>query len=67
MYWQLPTQKLNLSSIRIRSRNRLEVLINSTIALEEVTSVIIVGSIHGPMQCMLKGVCAQCLQWQLKK
>jgi len=68
----------------------LEVLINSTIALEEVTSVIIVGdyklirqiqdarkgilkqyspkftaSIHGPMQCMLKGVCAQCLQWQI--
>ncbi|WP_069472936.1 FAD-dependent oxidoreductase [Candidatus Marithrix sp. Canyon 246] len=68
----------------------LDVLINSTIALEEVTSVIIVGdyklirkiqdarkgilkqyspkftaSIHGPMQCMLKGVCAQCLQWQI--
>ena len=65
-------------------------LLNSTIALEEVTSVIIVGdyklirkiqdarkgilkqyspkftaSIHGPMQCMLKGVCAQCLQWQI--
>lgn len=24
-----------------------------------------VGSTYGPMQCMLKGVCAQCLQWQL--
>lgn len=23
------------------------------------------ASIHGPMQCMLKGVCAQCLQWQI--
>jgi NAD(P)H-flavin reductase len=23
------------------------------------------GSIYGPMQCMLKGVCAQCLQWQI--
>lgn len=22
-------------------------------------------SVHGPMQCMLKGVCAQCLQWQI--
>jgi NADPH-dependent glutamate synthase beta subunit-like oxidoreductase len=24
-----------------------------------------VGSTYGPMQCMLKGVCAQCLQWQV--
>lgn len=24
-----------------------------------------VGSVYGPMQCMLKGVCAQCLQWQI--
>lgn len=24
-----------------------------------------IASIYGPMQCMLKGVCAQCLQWQL--
>ena len=24
-----------------------------------------IGSTYGPMQCMLKGVCAQCLQWQL--
>jgi NADPH-dependent glutamate synthase beta subunit-like oxidoreductase/NAD(P)H-flavin reductase len=23
------------------------------------------GSVYGPMQCMLKGVCSQCLQWQL--
>lgn len=22
------------------------------------------AAVHGPMQCMLKGVCAQCLQWQ---
>ncbi|HKK13779.1 MAG TPA: hypothetical protein VKA14_03885, partial [Gammaproteobacteria bacterium] len=22
-------------------------------------------SISGPMQCMLKGVCSQCLQWQI--
>jgi len=25
----------------------------------------ILGSVYGPMQCMLKGVCAQCLQWQI--
>ena len=24
-----------------------------------------VASVYGPMQCMLKGVCAQCLQWQV--
>jgi NADPH-dependent glutamate synthase beta subunit-like oxidoreductase/NAD(P)H-flavin reductase len=23
------------------------------------------ASVHGPMQCMLKGICAQCLQWQI--
>ncbi len=25
----------------------------------------VMGSVYGPMQCMLKGVCAQCLQWQI--
>ncbi len=25
----------------------------------------VIGSISTPMQCMLKGVCAQCLQWQI--
>ncbi|MBA3661195.1 MAG: FAD-dependent oxidoreductase [Gammaproteobacteria bacterium] len=25
----------------------------------------IYGSVYGNMQCMLKGVCAQCLQWQI--
>jgi adenylate kinase family enzyme len=25
----------------------------------------IIASVHGSMQCMLKGVCAQCLQWQI--
>lgn len=24
-----------------------------------------IAAVHGPMQCMLKGVCAQCLQWQI--
>lgn len=24
-----------------------------------------VAAVYGPMQCMLKGVCAQCLQWQI--
>lgn len=25
----------------------------------------VIASIYGPMQCMLKGVCAQCLVWQI--
>jgi len=25
----------------------------------------VIASVYGPMQCMLKGVCAQCLQWQI--
>ncbi len=25
----------------------------------------VIASVYGPMQCMLKGVCAQCFQWQI--
>jgi hypothetical protein len=25
----------------------------------------VIGTVGSPMQCMLKGVCAQCLQWQI--
>lgn len=25
----------------------------------------LIGYVGGPMQCMLKGICAQCLQWQI--
>lgn len=28
-------------------------------------NVSIKAAVHGPMQCMLKGICAQCLQWQI--
>lgn len=36
-------------------------------ALKEhlVKSPKVFGSVYGNMQCMLKGVCAQCLQWQI--
>lgn len=27
--------------------------------------ILFMASVYGPMQCMLKGVCAQCLQWQI--
>ncbi len=29
------------------------------------TDVEVTGTVGSPMQCMLKGVCAQCLQWQI--
>ncbi len=30
-----------------------------------MTGIPVKASVYGPMQCMLKGVCAQCLQWQI--
>lgn len=30
-----------------------------------VKQPLFIASVYGPMQCMLKGVCAQCLQWQI--
>lgn len=33
--------------------------------LQLKSSVKIFGAVHSNMQCMLKGVCAQCLQWQI--
>ncbi|MFN3235299.1 MAG: hypothetical protein ACE365_07835 [Gammaproteobacteria bacterium] len=35
--------------------------LKSTLAKNPIVS----GSAYAPMQCMLKGVCAQCLQWQV--
>lgn len=29
------------------------------------THISVTGYVGGPMQCMLKGICAQCLQWQI--
>ncbi len=45
-------------------------VIGSACLLEKVRqnfpkNIPIQGSVYGPMQCMLKGVCAQCLQWQV--
>jgi hypothetical protein len=33
--------------------------------LSRYTEVTYTAAVFGPMQCMLKGVCAQCLQWQI--
>ncbi|HYF97467.1 MAG TPA: pyridine nucleotide-disulfide oxidoreductase, partial [Coxiellaceae bacterium] len=37
--------------------------LRAELALTEATEF--KASVYGPMQCMLKGVCAQCLQWQI--
>ena len=34
-------------------------------ALDRLNHVRFTAAVFGPMQCMLKGVCAQCLQWQI--
>jgi len=42
---------------RVRNCKRLKSLL--------APGVNFLASVYGPMQCMLKGVCAQCLQWQI--
>ena len=39
--------------------------IRQTLATQFKSTVNFKASVYGPMQCMLKGVCAQCLQWQI--
>lgn len=63
--------------IPLQHIDRIQVIGNSTQLKEIVriqkeylqeklpTHTKITASVHGQMQCMLKGVCAQCLQWQV--
>lgn len=65
------------SAISLRDIDRVFVVGNSQLlrrfqqarsgALKEhfIKDPIVTGSVYGNMQCMLKGVCAQCLQWQI--
>lgn len=46
-----------LRSVENARKTIFQALFKSTVTFE--------GSVYGPMQCMLKGVCAQCLQWQI--
>ena len=54
--------RLMLQAKRVESvKSKLvEISAVSNIAFEHCSV-----SVYGPMQCMLKGVCAQCLQWQI--
>lgn len=68
----LPANAITLSAINkihIVGNHRLIKLIQSAKKdiLHDILNpeVQLTASIYGPMQCMLKGVCAQCLQWQI--
>ena len=39
--------------------------ISKTLKSSLTQDVTWIASVYGPMQCMMKGVCAQCLQWQV--
>lgn len=65
-------QKINLQEIKtvsvIGSSSILKIIQNArnTILREQLhPSAKFTASVYGSMQCMLKGVCAQCLQWQI--
>jgi len=63
--------------LKLKDVNRVAVIGSSDLirmvrSLEETSFKILLAedvsyeaSVYGPMQCMLKGVCAQCLQWQI--
>jgi NADPH-dependent glutamate synthase beta subunit-like oxidoreductase/NAD(P)H-flavin reductase len=54
--------RLLLNAIRVQAiKSRLPEITAVTNIAFEYCSV----AVYGPMQCMLKGVCAQCLQWQI--
>ncbi|MCH9770479.1 MAG: FAD-dependent oxidoreductase [Gammaproteobacteria bacterium] len=42
-----------------------QALYKKFLGLKVTTDFKVFASVYGPMQCMLKGVCAQCLQWQI--
>ncbi len=44
---------------------RFKAACNSELAGFFADDIKMIAAVHGPMQCMLKGVCAQCLQWQV--
>ncbi|MHB1292970.1 MAG: ferredoxin reductase domain-containing protein, partial [Sulfuricella sp.] len=54
--------------LAIGSRHLLRMMrdaINGDLKAYFKPEINLIGSVPSPMQCMLQGVCAQCLQWQL--
>lgn len=71
-YDQQKSQHIALESIkRIHVVGTHKLVKMLQVAKESVLKAVLaedvqfIASIYGPMQCMLKGVCAQCLQWQI--
>jgi hypothetical protein len=54
--------------LAIGSRHLLRMMrdaINGSLKQAFKPEITAIGSVPSPMQCMLQGVCAQCLQWQI--
>jgi NADPH-dependent glutamate synthase beta subunit-like oxidoreductase/NAD(P)H-flavin reductase len=54
--------------LAIGSRHLLRMMrdaINGSLKNDFKPEITAIGSVPSPMQCMLQGVCAQCLQWQI--
>jgi hypothetical protein len=47
------------------TRNLLRIGMGDAVAGHLKPEVPVIAPAAGPMQCLLKGVCAQCLQWQV--
>lgn len=69
---QLPANQTiaaQLTDVRLLVSSKKLVIYKQFLSeLTTVTGVALVrciAAVYGPMQCMLKGVCAQCLQWQI--
>ena len=64
---QTPVPSLGFTHVWVLAKPERVAYIN---ALKQSTDVftndtVYTAATYGPMQCMLKGVCAQCLQWQI--
>ena len=57
------TNVMLIGSASYTKNKKIEMIDNINYFLSPETKF--VASVYGPMQCMLKGVCAQCLQWQV--
>lgn len=72
-YWlaadQLPVALSTLTMVHIQGRvgliKQVQQGFQQQYAKHFATPPEYKAAVHGPMQCMLKGVCAQCLQWQI--
>lgn len=73
----LTTLKLNADKLSLNDVDRIYLIVETDLLREFqatrktlvkdvfVKDPKVIGAVYGNMQCMMKGVCAQCLQWQI--